>query len=229
MIFALVILSGLILNPSLPGNRTEEVILEKATEALQADFDSEAYRLEVAARWIPSRLLKISPERIQAVNVEGRVERFTNFQVSFRQDDHYRNVEIQLAVEIEQKLPVANRRIMSGEVINAGDLDQQWIPVTRKRGQMVTDENRLIGKTLRRTLLPGQPVRSTDISRKYIVEAGDRVKLIFKENGIRIEIAGEALQNGAKDDEIKIYSKETRKKYLGRIVSPGVAKWEKTE
>jgi flagella basal body P-ring formation protein FlgA len=60
------------------------------------------------------------------------------------------------------------------------------------------------------------------------VRAGDAVTLIFKEKGIQVQLTGEARQNGAKNDEIRIYSEETRKKYLGKVVRPGVAIWKQT-
>ena len=98
----------------------------------------------------------------------------------------------------------------------------------RNRGQYITSKKQLIGKTLRRTLLSGQPVRKSDISRELIIRAGDQVSMIIKRSGIQIQVTAEAREDGARGDRIKVYSKETRKNYLGEVIRPGVIEWKST-
>lgn len=209
-------------------NETKEVILRKALESLREEFNPAEYRFSLKPRWIPGSLLKVDAESIVSVVREGSVERYTNFEVTFQENNQYQKSQIQLAVNPERKLPVASRRILNGEVIKPDDLDLQWVSVPYDRGQLVSDEAVLEGKTLRRTLAAGQPVRHADVGREYLIEAGDEVQLIFEEKGIRIEITGVARQSGVQYDEINIYSDETRRRYLGRIIGPGVATWKST-
>lgn len=208
---------------------TREVILEKALETLYTRYDRDEYRFGVTARWIPGSLLGLKPEKIRTVEPDGAIERHTNFTVTYAEHNRYRQTGIQLSIDIEQKLPVARHRVQSGEVIKAEDLIWQWVSLAQSKGQLETNMETLIGKTLRRTLLQGQPVRRNEISEKYLVEAGDLVQLIFDEHGIRVVLTAEARQGGEKGDEIQLYSNETRKKYLGRVISPGVVKWQKTQ
>lgn len=209
-------------------NETKEVILRKALESLKAEHNPDEYRFSLKPRWIPGSLLEVKPESIVSVVREGSVERYTNFEVTFQENNRYLKSQVQLAVNPERKLPVANRRILNGEVIKASDLDFQWVSVPYDRGQLVNEEADLAGKTLRRTLAAGQPVRHADVGREYIIEAGDEVQLIFEEKGIRIEITGIARQSGVQYEEINIYSDETRRRYRGRIIGPGVATWKST-
>lgn len=210
------------------GNETKKVILQKALETLKERFDPDKYRFRLSARWIPGSLLRVEPERIRSVEVVRGVDRYTNFDVVVRNGSHRQHTQIQLAVHIEQKLPVLTRRIGKGEVLQAGDLAIQWVVVRHNRQELITETQSLIGKTLTKSMLPGQPVRHSEVSGRYLIEAGDLVQLIFKSGGFRIELTGEARQSGAKNDEIRIYSKETRKKYVGKVIAPGVAKWQKT-
>lgn len=208
------------------GSDTRKVIMNKALETLTKQFGTDRYRFHLAARWIPRRLLSLEPDDIQAVELQGGVERYTNFEVVY--GNQGRRARIQLAINTEQQLPVPKRRIQSGRVIEAEDLSMRWVSVAPDRGPFVRSIDELQGKTLRQTLAAGQPVRQTEVGGKYIIRAGDAVKMIFKQGGVQVQLAGEARQDGAKGEEIRIYSRETRKKYLGKILGPGVVQWQKT-
>jgi len=237
VIYSLIILISFLFNSGVlsPEERfisesnTREVILEKALEALYARYDRDEYRFGVSARWIPGSLLEVAPAKIKSVELDDVVKKHTGFEVMYVSGNRYQKADIQLSVNIERKLPAALRRIPSGEVIKAEDLTLQWILLTRRNGQLETEMENLVGKTTRRTLLPGQPVRRNEISEQYLVEAGDSIQMIFDESGIRVVLTAEARQGGVKGDKIEIYSNETRKKYLGKVISPGVVKWQKTQ
>ena len=211
---------------AVPGTR--EVIIRKALDAINRTHDSETHRFSVTPRWIPGSLEKLDASKITSVEPEGNVERYTNFKVTYRDRGRTQTANIQLLVETERLLPVASQRIMSGDKLEEASLDMRWVSVPYDRGQLVEQIDALKGKTIRRTLSDGQPIRHADISSDYLVETGDTVKMIYEQNGLRIVIEGEARQSGAQDDEITIYNKETRKRYLGKVSSPGVVLWKGT-
>ncbi|MEX2600490.1 MAG: flagellar basal body P-ring formation chaperone FlgA [Balneolaceae bacterium] len=207
---------------------TRQQILDLALEALQNRYDSETFRFSLSARWIPGTLLQTSPEEIESVIPNGGVSRYTRFEVTAGSGQDRTVMEVQLEVEIEQLLPVAVGMILNGDVLLSEDFQMRWVSTDGNGDRLVQSMEALEGKTLRRNLAEGQPVRLVDISSDRVVEAGDPVTLIFEERGIRIELTGEAREAGAKDDEIRIYSNETRRRYLGLITGPGVAKWKQT-
>lgn len=209
-------------------SEAREEIVNKALEAVEQMHDPEAYRFSVSPRWIPGSLERLDAEKIISVKPEGSIERYTNFSVTYGDRNQEQSANVQLLVETERKLPVANQRIMGGEILDEHALDLRWVSVPYDRGQLVERISEVTGKTLRRTLADGQPIRYADISSEYLVEAGDTIKMIFEKNGLRIELEGEARQSGARDEEITIYNKETRKRYKGRISSPGVVQWTGT-
>lgn len=214
--------------PNPASKSTKAVILKQARKKLKAHFVSGEYRVKVKSRWIPNHLLKQSPEHILGLQLEGEVRRYTNFKVSYRWRGRRKQAEIQLKVEIQQKLPVAATRLKRETKLTAEFLTSQWVSLDRNRGQYITSKKQLIGKMLRRTLLSGQPVRKSDISRELIIQAGDQVSVIIKRSGIQIQVTAEAREDGARGDRIKVYSKETRKNYLGEIIRPGVIQWKST-
>nr|WP_240894603.1 flagellar basal body P-ring formation chaperone FlgA [Fodinibius halophilus] len=207
---------------------TKQIILKKAKEQLSQHFSGDIYRFEIKARWIPRRLLEAGSQSIIGVKLDGNVRRYTNFDVFYQGRQKKRSIQIQLAVDVEKKVPVVTRRLRSGSKITKQDLKKQWVSLSRNKDELIEDMDALVGKTLRRTLLSGQPVRRTFVSREYIVEAGDQVRVLIQKKGIRVQVAGEARENGAKGDKIRIYSKETRKKYVGEIVRPGLILWKNT-
>ena len=210
-------------------NETREVIIEKAMEQLSASYDSDYYRFEISARWIPNNLLHVNPTNIVRVDLQGTLLQYSNFMVTYKKSNQTNTQEIQLKIDSIQKLPVSNHRLISGKVLDASDFDWRWVPIALGREHPVRDIQNLEGKTLRKMLLAGEPIFSSFISSPFLVNAGDGVELIYEEHGIQIVLSCEARQNGAKGEDIKIYCKETRKNYLGRIERPGVVQWQKTQ
>lgn len=207
---------------------TQERVLELASIALGEKYDTNRYRFELKARWIPNSILDLSPDRIQTVNPTERIDRYTTFEVRYQTNGRVESSQIQLVVEIEKRLPVANQRIPSGETIKEEMLGELWVPVATNRGQLVENSDELIGYKVRRTLAPGQPVRHAEVTKGFLIQSGETAQLIFDETGVRIEIEVIAQSSGAQDEEIIFFSEETRNRYLGRITGPGVAKWRKT-
>lgn len=210
--------------PSNPG----AVIQQKVRQRLDQYFSSDKYRFSIKPRWIPGKLLKEKARNIVAVELSGGVKRYTNFDVIYRHRKRKKRVQVQFVVKLKKKVPVPVRRLRSGSRIKKDDLQYQWVSMFPNKDEWIEEMEQLIGKRLRRTLLSGQPVRKSYISRDYVVEAGDRVEVIIKKKGIHVQVTGEARENGAKGDKIKVYSSETRKRYSGEVVRPGVILWQNT-
>lgn len=230
---------GLILFPVLSGRQgladvpsraatTRQVIMEMALESLERRYGSEEIRFSLSFQWIPNSLSRMDPSGILSVEPLGEMERYTLFEVECLQGGRTKRFQIQFAVEMEQMLPVAIRRIQGGEILRQGDLEMRWVPVAGTQNRMVRRSEEVEGMVLRRTLAPGQPIRRIDIGGVNLIEAGDSVTLIYEQRGIRVELPTEARQGGGLDEEIRVYSSETRRKYVGRVVRPGVAVWQQT-
>ncbi|MTI86462.1 MAG: flagellar basal body P-ring formation protein FlgA [Balneolaceae bacterium] len=216
--------------PVRPFNDTKEVIIEKARESVENHYSPEQYRFNISARWIPGSLLKSDPEHVKSVELKGVLKEYSTFEVIYRRENgKVHDVEIQLLIEAQQKLPVLHERLISGTVLKAEDFGIRWVPVRVSRDKPISDIRKLEGKTLRRMVNAGEPVYSSEVSLPYLVKAGEEVELIFNEQGIQIELKCESRQSGSRNEEVKIYCKETRKKYLGKIIGPGVVEWLKTQ
>ncbi len=205
-----------------------ERILELAMAELYQRYSENEYRFNLSARWIPGSLLKHGAGTILEARPGGVINRHMNFEIVHRNGNRTETTPVQLAVELKQHIPVAARRILSGETISEHDIEKQWVSIVPGRDRLINSSAELSGLTVRRTLAPGQPIRYADVSTAYLVEAGDVVTMIFEDGIIRVELTCEARQSGAQGEEIHLYSNETRKRYLGRVTGPGEVKWIRT-
>jgi len=71
-------------------------------------------------------------------------------------------------------------------------------------------------------------VRRADITTEYLVEAGESVTLVFINSGTRIDLSATARQSGALNEDIRLYSEETRRTYLGTVSGNGEVIWKRT-
>jgi flagella basal body P-ring formation protein FlgA len=207
---------------------TKSFIIGQARKRLEQHFSSGEYRFDVQPRWIPNQLLRQAPDQIKGVQLDGEVRRYTNFEVIYEQRGNRQRAEIQLKVEVEQKMPVVTKRVEQGEKLTRDLLVKQWVSLSRNSGSYITEMQYLIGKTLRRTLLSGYPVRKSSVSRDLVIRSGDEVKVVIENKGIKVQVTAEAREDGAIGDRINVYSNETRKKYNGEVTRPGVIKWKST-
>ena len=203
-------------------------IIKKAHKQLEQHFTTGEYRFDIQPRWMPNQLLQQSPAQVLSVQLSGQVRRYTNFEVVYDQHGSRKRAEIQLKIMAEQKLPVVTDRIRRGAKLQEKHLVYQWVSVAQNGELYIASIEKLIGKTLRRTLLSGQPVRKSYVSRDLIIKAGDEVQIFIKRKGIQVQVSGVAREDGAKGDRIKIFSNETNHKYVGEVLRPGVIQWKST-
>lgn len=225
----ILLISSLLLVPVNGSKATaEEVILEKASKVLQEQVDVQQTRFQLNARWIPGSLRELDGKNIVSVQHAGPLKKYSSFEVTYTQYGQMNQAEIQLQIQAEQKLPVLAERKLRGEKLSEEDFIRNWISVDLNRDKPIVNLNEISGKTLRKTLNAGQFITANDIGRAFLVEAGDEITMIYRENGLEINIGCDARQDGAANEEIQVYCKETRKKYLVRITGPGETEWLKT-
>jgi flagella basal body P-ring formation protein FlgA len=99
---------------------------------------------------------------------------------------------------------VAARTIKRGEVIGAGDLRDEAIPITRQTGNLVFTTADLIGKAAHSEIQAGAPVNPALVSEVAEVRSGSAVTLRFVREGFALTAAGEALSDGQHGEVIRI-------------------------
>ncbi|MGY8960417.1 MAG: flagellar basal body P-ring formation chaperone FlgA, partial [Alphaproteobacteria bacterium] len=118
--------------------------------------------------------------------------------------------------------PVLTRRISSGDIIGKHDI--QWIALRSNRitSQIILDENKLIGMSPKRPVAQGRTIRASEIRPPVLVKKGSRVTVIFRTPNLKLTTVGRALQNGAKDDIIRIRNLRSKTTIDAMVASSGL-------
>jgi len=101
-------------------------------------------------------------------------------------------------------IPVLKRTLSAGEVINQEDIAWSDEPVTHLRNTTVTNANDLIGKTPRHVISQDRPIRHDEIGGPLVINKGARITLLYHSQNLEIRTLGEAVDNGAKGDVIRV-------------------------
>ena len=90
-------------------------------------------------------------------------------------------------------------------------------------GQSVTvlDRATLIGKTVRRTLLPGMPILIAAVAEPKVVTVGALVRVVYQDGDLSIATYGSALQAGAVGDTVAVRNTESGLTISGVIEKDG--------
>ena len=79
----------------------------------------------------------------------------------------------------------------------------------------------ILGRTARRTLLPGKPVLSGSVGEARVVRAGALVQLVLETGPLEILVRGVAMQNGAVGETISVRNSRSGRLVNGVVTSEG--------
>ncbi|MDR2527494.1 MAG: flagellar basal body P-ring formation chaperone FlgA [Synergistaceae bacterium] len=113
--------------------------------------------------------------------------------------------ERSLAVRLVWSQPalVLTRSVKKGEVLRQGDFIVRQIRVNRP-GVYASVISEAAGRSLKKNLSQGEPVPLDLIADVLAIERGKRVSIVARDAGLLVKAPGEALENGALGDSIKV-------------------------
>ena len=125
------------------------------------------------------------------------------------------------------RVPVPRRMIRSEQMISRADLVfvEKVLGVEGER--YVLDIDAAIGRIARRTLLPNRMIALRSISLPFVVRRGALVDVQTFLSGMRIEMRGEALEDGAVGDEIRVLNPRSKKILRAKVVGAGSVEVER--
>lgn len=119
------------------------------------------------------------------------------------------------------EIPVPRRRILPGEVIRSQDLDWRSLPSDRLASDALLDHAAIIGKSPRRALKAGEPVRSAILQEPVLVAKNALVTLRLVTNRMVLTAQGRALEPGAKDQVVRVMNTKSRTVVSGVVLASG--------
>lgn len=122
-------------------------------------------------------------------------------------------------VEPMVSVPVLRAHAMPGDVI--GEQDIEWVRTASRRAgaNTVTRIDDLVGRTPRRPIAAGQPVRLTDVRPNFVVQKGDLVTILLKSGSMTLTVQAQALEKGAVGDVIRVRNNHSRRVLETRVIA----------
>jgi flagella basal body P-ring formation protein FlgA len=120
-------------------------------------------------------------------------------------------------------LPVPNITIYPGDTIKDSWLVDREFPANSLAAKAAALDTRLsiVGRSARRTLLPGVPIPINAVMEPKAVANGAKVKVIFEEGGLSIVTYATALQAGSVGEVISIRNLDSGLTISGIVQSDG--------
>lgn len=115
-----------------------------------------------------------------------------------------RRLNVPAQVAVSQPVLVAARETPANARLRAEDVQVEVRRLTRPLSNYLNDAAQLRGFVATRTLTPGEPVTTDAVASGYVVQPGDKVRVLYQSGKINISINGEARAAGRIGDRIQI-------------------------
>ena len=102
------------------------------------------------------------------------------------------------------EVPALKRKMSAADVITAADIAYVDLDARKAERGYVVDEAELIGKSPARIIFANKPIISAQIKEQTLVENKKSITIYFKNKLIEMQDMGVALEDGAKDDLIRV-------------------------
>jgi flagella basal body P-ring formation protein FlgA len=107
-------------------------------------------------------------------------------------------------------LPVLTRRMMPGEVVAAEDLRIAGVPVNVVQAAVVRAPADAVGLSVKRPLMPNQPIVLADLGPPILVHRGGSVRLALDVGGLSVTAQGMALEDGGMGEHVRVLNTTSR-------------------
>lgn len=166
--------------------------------------------------WVPTGAA--ASVRVEDVDYDPQSGRFSASLAAPADDPRAERVRIGGRVQRLGEVPVLRSRMVPGDVITAADIEWREIRAERIGRAVVTDAGELIGQSPRRPLLPGTPLRATDVQRPELVAKGALVTMVLASPGLTLSATGRAIEAGGEGEVIQVMNVQSRKTVPATIV-----------
>jgi flagellar basal body P-ring formation protein FlgA len=122
-------------------------------------------------------------------------------------------------------LPVPSVTIYPGDIIKRDWIVQRDFGTDGPmRGAAIDSLSALVGKIARHTLLPGLPISTNAVGEPRLIADGQKVRVIFEQDGLIIESYASALQAGGAGDVISIRNLDSGVTISGVVQTDGTVR-----
>ncbi|WP_299002569.1 flagellar basal body P-ring formation chaperone FlgA [uncultured Shewanella sp.] len=128
---------------------------------------------------------------------------------------------VRAKVEVSARLPVLNRAMKRGEVVNGKDVTWMKLALKGSDKEVLTKMDDIIGRQVVRKLHRFKPIKAMYLSAPVLVKIGDKVIIEAKSQGFYAKMLGEALESGSEGEAIRVKNLSSGKIIIAYPASKG--------
>lgn len=132
------------------------------------------------------------------------------------------NVPVTARTDSRGSVVVAKSAVPRGAVLGPDDLEIVERNAKDVPADAVTSPEEAIGMETKVALAAAAPLPRTALAPPIVVKKGDLVTMIVDTAGMRLTVAGEALQAGAVGTAIKVKNRSSKQEVAGKVIDHGV-------
>ncbi len=115
------------------------------------------------------------------------------------------------------------RPLNRGDIILESDLESIEIKGGGAHRIYITDNDALIGMSVKRAIRAGVPMRAADITKPIIIAKGDMITMAFEAPGIILTTRGKSLDDGVQGATVRVMNTQTSRTVEATVTAPGYA------
>ena len=219
-----------------PKSRFEQAIVERASQTVSVESVIAELKQELGNR-LPAGQSELTLDNaelrlflpagsIPIITVDGltfdpRSGRLTAYVSASAADVSADRVRVTGRVRRMLDMPVLSRPIAPGETIAANDVETIALPSDRLNQTFVVAASELVGKTPKRSIRPGEPIRPGDIQTPVVIRRGELVTVVLQSAGLLLTAQAKALEDGAQGQAIRVSNTRSGKTLDAAVSGPG--------
>lgn len=125
---------------------------------------------------------------------------------------------VRLNVKMFKAVVVAVKSILSHEIFASDSVKLERMDIGRLPHGFLTDVDKVVGLSARRTITPGMVLSSTMLDKPAVVKRGDKVTIIARVGGTEITAPGQAMQDGSEDQIIRVQNLNSQRIISAKII-----------
>ncbi len=205
-----------------PLDRILETARTFLTDALGTDEHTET-RIEIGRLDNRLRLNRCAHPPTAQLAPGARAETSTTVNVRCSEPAPW-SIFVPVRVERYADIVVAARAISRQQVIQPGDVRLERQKTSQLATGYIDDLTAVIGLQARRKLTPGQVVSSSHLAPRQLIKRGQQVTLFSGRPGLSVRMTGEALEDGAAGQRIRVRNRSSRRIVEGYVEPSGAVR-----
>lgn len=203
-----------------------ERILATARDFLSATLtqnDSTETRIEIGQLDSRLRLARCAQPPSAQLAPGARTQGNTTVNVRCAQPVSW-SIFVPVRIERHAQIVVAARALARKHVIGAHDIRLEHQDTAQLSNGYFTDPDAVIGLEAKRRLVPGQILGTAHVAPRQLVERGQEVTLYAAKPGLTVRMKGEALENGAEGQRIRVRNRSSKRIVEGYVEPSGAVR-----